>query len=285
MAWPRDKVLSREAIHASIAASSGSCQRSPTWVPLPVVRGLPRFFFVVTRIDFVIDMVTTKASRGGSCSFPLGSNPSHRGSGNPITKADSVHSTPPTNTSLSRRALLTKIAALPITAALPAAAPAKPLAAVTPDPDAAFLELGLDYERVLAIEEPLRAESSRIWNAADRLRYGKLGIDPDDDEARGAALNERHNEWKEARNVADKELGYHKAWKKMDRASRKTARVGEPTENRMAASSFLPLRDLPDPRATSKPPRKRPLLATTFLRQASGGASGASTAGNRDRQE
>jgi hypothetical protein len=98
---------------------------------------------------------------------------------------------------------------------------------VGPHPDAALLDLGLEYERLLAIEEPLREESFRIWNAADRLRYEKLGIDPDDHEARGAALNERHNEWNEAREVADKELGYHKAWKKMDRASSKTARVGK----------------------------------------------------------
>ena len=105
--------------------------------------------------------------------------------------------------------------------------PAMPLARVLPHPDAKLLALGIEYERLLAIEEPLSEESKRLWNAADRLRYEKLGIDPEDKEARFAALDDRHSEWNEAREVADKELGYHKAWKKMDRASSKTARVGK----------------------------------------------------------
>jgi hypothetical protein len=105
--------------------------------------------------------------------------------------------------------------------------PAMPLVRVLPHPDAKLLALGIEYERLLAIEEPLSEESERLWNAADRLRYEKLGIDPDDHEAHGAALNERHSEWKEAREIADEEVGYHKAWKKMDRASSKTARVGK----------------------------------------------------------
>jgi len=57
MACAREMVLSLDdAIHASIAASSASCQRSPIWVPRPVVAGLPRFFLVVTRIDLVMKL-------------------------------------------------------------------------------------------------------------------------------------------------------------------------------------------------------------------------------------
>jgi hypothetical protein len=56
MACARVIALSADdAIHASMAASSWGCQRSPTWIPRPVVAGLPRFFLVVTRIDFAMN--------------------------------------------------------------------------------------------------------------------------------------------------------------------------------------------------------------------------------------
>jgi hypothetical protein len=57
---------------------------------------------------------------------------------NPMTKADSVHSTPRTNTSPTRRAFINTIAALPIAAAAPAAA-AQTL-------DAELIELGTRFE-------------------------------------------------------------------------------------------------------------------------------------------
>jgi hypothetical protein len=63
-----------------------------------------------------------------------------------MTKADSVHSTPPTNTSRSRRTVLAGIAsaaALPI-AALPIAAAA--WAAAAQAPDAELIELGARFE-------------------------------------------------------------------------------------------------------------------------------------------
>ncbi len=55
-----------------------------------------------------------------------------------MTQADSVHSTPPTNTSATRRAFINTIAALPIAAAAPAAA-AQTL-------DAELIELGARFE-------------------------------------------------------------------------------------------------------------------------------------------
>jgi hypothetical protein len=57
--------------------------------------------------------------------------------GIPMTQADSVHSTPPTNTSPTRRNILGTIAALPIAAAAPAAA-AQTL-------DAELIELGARF--------------------------------------------------------------------------------------------------------------------------------------------
>jgi hypothetical protein len=53
-----------------------------------------------------------------------------------------------------------------------------------------------------------------------------LGFDPDDSEARHVATNEHHSEWLEAGTLAKKEVGYYKAWGKMNRASRKTLRIG-----------------------------------------------------------
>lgn len=55
-----------DAIHASIAASSEGCQRSPTWIPLPVGGG-PRFFFGTTRV-LAINHGTIETSRGGAAS-------------------------------------------------------------------------------------------------------------------------------------------------------------------------------------------------------------------------
>ena len=134
----------------------------------------------------------------------------------------------------TRRQLLTIAAggavAAAIAAAVPAIAPATatpvdPL--IAPHPDAKLEELGLEYERLWAIEEPLAEESERLWNGADRLRYEKLGVDPDDLEARRAALDNRHNEWIAAREIADEEVGYDRAWGKTNRASLKTVRIGK----------------------------------------------------------
>ena len=94
------------------------------------------------------------------------------------------------------------------------------------DPDAALIELGVEYERLLAIEKPLRAELHRLDDMTARLRYEKMGLDPEDPEARRAATNERWGEWMAARDLAGKEIGYDKAWDKMNRAWKKTARIG-----------------------------------------------------------
>jgi hypothetical protein len=95
MACARVNSSSCEAIHPSIAASSATCQRSPTWMPLPVVAGRPRRFLVVTRIDFAIFKGTIKSSRAEGFSLPPGSNPNQRRPS--MAEADRVHSTPPTN--------------------------------------------------------------------------------------------------------------------------------------------------------------------------------------------
>jgi hypothetical protein len=97
----------------------------------------------------------------------------------------------------------------------------------TPHPDAELLELGSEYERLWAIEAPLEEESGRLWNAADRRRYEKLGVEPDDKEACRGALDNRHSEWNEVREIADEEVGYNKAWRKWNRASLKTGRIGK----------------------------------------------------------
>ncbi len=139
----------------------------------------------------------------------------------------------PTNTT-TRRSLLTIAAGSAVAAAIAAAVPTIAPATATPvdpliapHPDAKLLELGLEYERLWAIEEPLAEESERLWNAADRRRYEKLGVDPDDIEARRAALDNRYSEWNAAREIADEEVGSNKAWGKTNRASLKTVRIGK----------------------------------------------------------
>jgi hypothetical protein len=129
----------------------------------------------------------------------------------------------------SRRAVLAGIfaAAVPIATAIPTAASAMSSAPAGARADVKLLELGAEYERRWAVEEPLKEESERLWNAADRLRYQKLGIDPDNREACVAYVNDHHTEWMQARDVADEEVGYSNAWRKMDRASRQTERVGK----------------------------------------------------------
>jgi hypothetical protein len=94
------------------------------------------------------------------------------------------------------------------------------------DPDAALIELGAEYERLLAIEQPLRAESDRLWVVACRAHMEKMGIDPEDGNARCTALNERYDEWVETGKITEKETGYNKASGKMRRASNKTVRIG-----------------------------------------------------------
>jgi hypothetical protein len=144
-----------------------------------------------------------------------------------MSKAD-ISTTP----ILSRRAVLAGIAsaaALPFAATIPTTAAAAPAGnpSTTPHPDAKLFELGVEYERLLAIEEPLKAESDRLWNVADRLRYEKLGVDPDDGEARRAVSELSYSKWMETRDAADEEVGYNKAWKKTNRASRKTEGIGK----------------------------------------------------------
>jgi hypothetical protein len=134
----------------------------------------------------------------------------------------------------SRRGFLTVATGGAVAAAIAAAVPtiapavATPIdPSTTPHPDAELLDLGLEYERLWAIEELLEKESERLWNVADRVRYEKLGVDPDDKEACRAALDNRHSEWNAVREIADEEVGYSKAWRKWNRASVKTERIGK----------------------------------------------------------
>jgi hypothetical protein len=55
---------------SSIADSSGSCQRMPICVPLPVVGGRPRFFFGVPLIDLFINTGYHKTKPRGRYELP-----------------------------------------------------------------------------------------------------------------------------------------------------------------------------------------------------------------------
>jgi len=92
-----------------------------------------RFFLLSDSVDLAILICYQKCKPRGSCCFRPGSNPDHEVS-NPMTQAERVHSTPPTNTSAttpqsSRRGFLVQAAAAAaggsaIGAGLPLPAPA-----------------------------------------------------------------------------------------------------------------------------------------------------------------
>src|SRR5450631_4127477 len=64
----------------------------------PPVEGRPRRFFGISLIDFAMNSGYPKSKPRGSANFRPGSNPSHKEPAS-MTQADSVLSTPPTNTS------------------------------------------------------------------------------------------------------------------------------------------------------------------------------------------
>src|ERR1700716_1367968 len=64
----------------------------------PPVEGRPRCFFGISLIDFAMNSGYPKSKPRGSANFLLGSNPNQKDR-LPMIQADSVHSTPPTNTS------------------------------------------------------------------------------------------------------------------------------------------------------------------------------------------
>src|SRR5450631_1415390 len=87
------------AIQASSGRRKSSCPRTIMPTPCPVVLGRPRVsFFGISGIDLAIYSRYHKCKPRGSVNFRPGSNPNHEGI-NPMIQADSVLSTPPTNTS------------------------------------------------------------------------------------------------------------------------------------------------------------------------------------------
>jgi hypothetical protein len=97
-----------------------------------------------------------------------------------------------------------------------------------PHEDAALINLGIEYARLLDIETPLHAEKTRLRHDALRQRWERLGINPDDDAACAAAFNDRdrYEEVLASNKIADHENGYDRACQKWNRAQKATARVG-----------------------------------------------------------
>ena len=94
--------------------------------------------------------------------------------------------------------------------------------------DNVLLELGIEYARLFEIEDALTPEKNRLWHLSLRQRWEKLGINPDDDEACEAALNEgRFEEILAAGKTVDRENGYDRVFRKWKRAHKATARVGK----------------------------------------------------------
>jgi hypothetical protein len=102
-----------------------------------------------------------------------------------------------------------------------------PAAPAVNRPDADLLALGAEFEALLAAEKPLKTKMEDLSDQADRLRYERMGIDPDDAEARNRAAQDRWQEWMQVRAAAGTEIGCDKAYDLWNRASEKTGRLGK----------------------------------------------------------
>jgi hypothetical protein len=99
--------------------------------------------------------------------------------------------------------------------------------------DAELIELGREFERLLAIAEPTEEKHERLSRDSHRLHRIKLGCDPEDEEAYraiqrdiGSGDKAKWIAWNDAWKAADEETGRKKVWNKWNSASSRTARVG-----------------------------------------------------------
>jgi hypothetical protein len=96
-----------------------------------------------------------------------------------------------------------------------------------PRPEEEIIQLGQEFERLLALEKPLRKRSRELYALTDRVQCKKVGVEPDDDAAVQKVARTRHDEWMAAWDAATKETGYNKAAREWNRASVKTAGIGK----------------------------------------------------------
>jgi hypothetical protein len=94
------------------------------------------------------------------------------------------------------------------------------------DPDAELLSLGKDFERLYALEKPLHAKLERLDDRSDRLRYVRMGVDPDDKGACDRVAQNRYKEWLEKKTETNKETGRDTAYDEWHEATKRTARLG-----------------------------------------------------------
>jgi hypothetical protein len=136
--------------HVSTAARRGGGNLNAVIGSFPVA-GRPRLFLGITLFDFAINRYNLKASRGEAyTSAPALTRATTERI--QMTQADSVHSTPPTNTSAttpksSRRGFLVQAAGVAGGAAIGAGLPLPaPPTAAAQSPDAELIELGTRFE-------------------------------------------------------------------------------------------------------------------------------------------
>jgi hypothetical protein len=98
-----------------------------------------------------------------------------------------------------------------------------PLPPGWPHRDAELLELGAEFDRLLAIEQSLERDKERLSAEADRIRCEKLGIDPDNYQS----AIDCGMKWGEVWDVVATDIGYDKAWDAWNRASERTAKIGK----------------------------------------------------------
>ncbi|WP_441252679.1 hypothetical protein AB8A28_24910 [Tardiphaga sp. 71_E8_N1_1] len=96
-----------------------------------------------------------------------------------------------------------------------------------PHADAELIELSKQYEELLAAEEPLKQKMELLSDQADRLRYERMGVDPDDADACRNASLERWQEWMDVYAATSDEIGRGTAYNRWNRSSEKTGRLGK----------------------------------------------------------
>lgn len=96
-----------------------------------------------------------------------------------------------------------------------------------PARDKELIALGEKFESLVTLEEPLRKECERLSEAADRLRYERMGVDPDDKTACDVAAKDRWSEWLSIRRETGAAVGCNHAYRAWNAASEKTGRIGK----------------------------------------------------------
>ncbi|RXH15152.1 hypothetical protein EAS54_18875 [Bradyrhizobium guangzhouense] len=92
-------------------------------------------------------------------------------------------------------------------------------------PDAALIELGKQYERLLREEVPLQRRSHRLHQATEARQNEILGLAPDAERS-APRWGVEWRQWSDAWETARAETGYDKAWEAWCQAGERSRDIG-----------------------------------------------------------